>query len=172
MDPYSSHLPILEAIYHLVPIDSVFEYGCGRFSTPFFASNSKAVVSVEMQDVAWYTTMSEELKSYPNLTLMESLGAWPALELYRALDRRWDLVFVDGHADSRWNCINLATLNCDIIVAHDTESPGYGWSHVLLPPNYVEIRFKEHHPWTSVWTCNKLLKSHFAKTAYLIEGAL
>lgn len=172
MDPYSSHLPILKELFKIVPIKRVWEYGCGRFSTPLFAANCNEVIAIEMQSHDWFTTMQGELSQYPNLVLKEALGAWTALDVFKGLDERWDMVFVDGHGDSRWNCINLACDKTDIVVAHDTEAPLYGWDHIMIPNNFVEIRFKQYHPWTTIWTCNDNVIQHFVTQAKLIEGVI
>jgi hypothetical protein len=170
MDPYSTHLPVLQAMYKVKAFPKVFEFGCGRFSTPHFASNSGEVVSIEMQSHEWFTTMQSELAAYPNLILREALGAWPAVEVFKGMDMQWDLVFVDGHADTRWSCVNHASRFTNTIVAHDTESPGYGWDHIVLPEEFVEIRFKQYHPWTTIWTSDPLMINHFNKVSRFIEG--
>jgi hypothetical protein len=47
--------------------------------------------------------------------------------------------------------------DCEIIVAHDTEQPTYGWNRVKLDNRYKRFDFKKHKSWTTIWTTDEEL---------------
>lgn len=151
MNPFATHLPTLEHLFKTNSIKSVFEFGTGLFSTPFFCGNSQKVIAVEMQDHNWFIKVKEELKTFNNLTMHSMLGPTSAIEYFKQLDMTFDLVFVDGHGDSRPECIQEAFKKSKIIVTHDTEEPMYGWTRIKKPDNFTYTVYKSLIPWTSVW---------------------
>ena len=95
------------------------------------------------------------------------LGEKDAIKFFNILNTNFSIIFVDGHGSNRWECINEAFGKTDIIVTHDTETPGYKWNLVNKPEDYVWIDVIEYNPWTSVLTrdknivhcCKKISKS-------------
>jgi len=126
---------------------TVLEFGCGEYSTGFFVGQGASVTSVEMQDEGW----AEKVKGmYPDVNMVVCLGkdSWQEL----AYEERYDLIFVDGHGGSRPECVNWAKDHTDIIVAHDTQEPWYGWERVDLNPEEWEIWMNVTvEPWTTVF---------------------
>ena len=71
---------------------------------------------------------------------------WQKLDL----DQKYDMIFVDGHGDSRPECLEWAKDHADLIVAHDTEHPYYGWERADMSGFKVTVH-NELSPWTTVW---------------------
>lgn len=153
MDDYSTHLPILECIANNIVCNNVFEFGMGNFSTKLFAERFNNVTSVEMQEYNWYLIMQEQnLPSHVDLRV--GLGETPAIDILNSINTTFSCIFVDGHGNNRWQCINESFAKTDIIVTHDTETPGYNWHLVEKPSNFTWIDIKQYNPWTSVITSN------------------
>jgi hypothetical protein len=153
MDDYATHLPILECIANNIVCDNVFEFGMGNYSTKLFAQKFNSVTSIEMQEHNWYLIMQEQnLPS--NVDLRSAVGQTPAIDILNSMNTRFSMIFVDGHGDNRWQCINESFAKTDIIVTHDTETPGYNWHLIEKPENFTWIDIKQYNPWTSVLTCN------------------
>lgn len=162
LNDYSTHLPILEYVLDTIGKCNVFEYGMGKYSTTLFAEKADKLIAVEMQDENWYKQIKQyDFKDTVNLYCM--LGKDNAIEFFKQLDIKFDIVFVDGHGESRWKCINEAFGKSDIIIAHDTETSSYNWNFVDLPQNYLWLDIKIHNPWTSVITNNKHLIGKLCK---------
>ena len=162
LNDYSTHLPILQFVLDTNEKWKIFEYGMGMYSTTLFAEKADKLIAVEMQDENWFNKMSQcDFKNNTELRCM--VGKDLAIDLFKSLDVKFDLVFVDGHGESRWKCINEAFDKCDIIIAHDTETLSYNWHYVNLPNNYFWLDIKVHNPWTSVITNNKDLISKLCK---------
>jgi len=170
LNNYNTHIPILEFIFNNIETDNIFEYGMGSYSTPLFSKKFKNVIAVEMQDESWYEKIKSENLG-PNVNLYCLLGEKKPIEFFRSLDTKFSCVFVDGHGGNRWECINEAFNKTDIIVAHDTETPGYNWNLVKLDDNYTWIDVINYNPWTSVITNNSELiekiKSVFKMKTYV-----
>lgn len=149
MDAYSTHVHVLDMLIKNDNIKNVFEFGCGNFSTILFSKHCNSVTAIEMQNESWYKKMKEEVGN--NVTLLYQPGPTSAIETLDKMQKRFDLIFVDGHGDSRWKAINVASKYTDIIVAHDTETASYRWDLVSLDSNWTKIDYKEYNPWTSVW---------------------
>jgi hypothetical protein len=152
-DLYSTHLPFLEKIFSLIEKPNlVIEFGMGNYSTEFFIKNSNKVESIEMQSKEWYDNMYEKFKVHTNWSPFMFIGPD---EYKKHIFLKPDLCFVDGHGDSRPECVNLMIdLGCPIIIAHDTETESYGWGRVDLK-NYKKYDFKKFDVWSSVWTINE-----------------
>ena len=155
MDKYSTHLPILEMLFKDNKIKTVFEFGTGLYSTKLFAENAESVIACEMQDENWYNKVNEAFKDCDNVSVKCLIGPFKAIDhltqIGYASGARFDLIFVDGHGDSRWHAINTASKFTDIIVSHDTETASYRWDLVDLDDTWERIDYKDKEPWTSVW---------------------
>jgi len=151
MNAYGTHMPILESYIKAFRPVSVFEFGCGDFSTALFVRECRRVVSVEMQNEAWYSRMKEKHQSDNNVELLLALGRDPGLEL---LTSRFDLIFVDGHMQSRTRQCEIGAAHADTIIAHDTDQPCYHWHNIELGVGWIWIDIVSVRPWTSVMTRN------------------
>lgn len=145
MDPTATHLPILAELFASHQIKTVLEFGCGLFSTNAFISNGCKVTSIEMQNQSWYARVKEEI---PGVDLRLALG--PDEWHKEPLEARYDLIFVDGHGDSRPECLEWAKDHTDLIVAHDTEHPYYGWDRADMS-GFRKTVHDGLTPWTTVW---------------------
>ena len=159
---YCTHLPILEFILSETDIKTVYEYGMGLYSTKLFVENVNQTIAVEMQDESWFGKIQTsefiaDKKDENEINLYCMIGADNAIDFFKCLEMKFDLVFVDGNGSSRFTCINEAFGKCDIIVAHDTETPSYNWHLVNKPLEYTWLDIKKYNPWTSVITNNKEL---------------
>ena len=162
MDAYATHLPILETISNVISCDSVFEFGMGNFSTKLFAQRYKKIIAVEMQEEGWYEEVKKGVGKWgvpeANIELLCGIGMRPALDILDSKkDNTFSLVFVDGHGGNRWECINKSFGRSDIIVTHDTETPGYNWTLIKKPDTYVRVDVKDYNPWTTVFTTKKMV---------------
>lgn len=145
MDPTATHLPILSNMLAKHGFKRVLEFGCGLFSTKFFIEHGCELTSVEMQNEDWMRKVHDV---FPGADIRLALGpdAWRGLDL----DGRFDLIFVDGHGDSRPECMEWAKEHTDLIVAHDTEHPYYGWDRADMA-GFIKTEYKDMPPWTTVW---------------------
>ena len=100
MDCYSTHLPVLENILQIFQINKVFEFGCGVYSTLLFEKHCKKIIAIEMQSQEWYEKMKKQVAK--NISLLYSQGPIGAIEIFDKTQDIFDLVFVDGHGESRW----------------------------------------------------------------------
>lgn len=144
LDPTATHLPILEALLKTGKIKKVLEFGCGLFSTKKFLEHGCDLLSIEMQHEEWLHKVKDELGA--NIILALGPMEWQKLDL----DDHYDLIFVDGHGDSRPDCMMWAKDRTDIIVAHDTEHPYYQWDRADMS-GFVKTEFKDYDTWTTVW---------------------
>lgn len=145
LDPTATHLPVFEKLFEKYPIKTVLEFGCGEFSTSFFIQHASYVTAIEMQSEDWYKRVK---KAHPSVDLRLALGPFKWKE--QPLMSHYDLIFVDGHGDSRPECINWAQDRTDIIVAHDTEHPYYRWELVDVK-GFTKHVYDELSPTTTVW---------------------
>jgi predicted O-methyltransferase YrrM len=145
MDPTATHLPILNRLLAERKIKDVLEFGCGLFSTKCFVDHGCNVTSIEMQHEEWASKVKAEL---PSVNLILSLGPFEWEEI--DLKPRYDLIFVDGHRDSRPECMEWAKDKTDLIVAHDTEHPYYGWDRADMS-GFSVVTYKDFPTWTTVW---------------------
>jgi hypothetical protein len=162
-EKYSTHLPILKFVLENANILRVFEYGCGNYSTKLFKDAVFEYLSVEQQSEDWYKKMSADY----NVMYLE--GGYKAIDYFKTTKQSWDLVFVDGHGDTRWLCIQEAMArNVPYIIAHDTEQPTYNWSKVINN-TYIELRIKDQIPWTTIYTKDTMLINELARHFYDCE---
>lgn len=162
INDYSNHIHLFLKLFEYNKFKSVFEYGCGLGSTPFFLDHCEKVVAVEMQEESWYNKVKSELQNHKNIK---------NLQLYCDLSENsfnfikneknykdFDLVFVDGI--HRGDCINLClSLGYKHIVTHDTEDKvyPYGWEKIKVPEGYFRYDFKQYRNWTTVFTNDEKL---------------
>jgi hypothetical protein len=159
MDVYATHLPVLNFLRENLPsINKVFEFGCGYNSTPLFLQICDHLTMVEMQSEEWYDKISKEFKrDYRNWDAILALGPDKGIEIFKGLKHDFDIVFVDGHGDTRWKCVNEAFKKSSVIVAHDFETSSYQWYRIEKPDNWVlKINKKGKgdprlSPWTAVF---------------------
>lgn len=149
-DLYSTHIALLTRIFENTgKLNNIIEFGMGNYSTELLLSNCNHLISIEMQLEEWFNNMTNKFnnKAWEPVLLLGSR------EFYNAeLPSGIDLAFIDGHGDTRPECINyMVEKKCPIIVAHDTEEQGYGWDRVTAI-DYKTIIFKEYTNWTTVWT--------------------
>lgn len=145
MDPTATHLPILESLLAGGGIKRVLEFGCGLYSTPLFRDRGCEVTAIEMQHEEWFDRVRE---ACPEADIRLALG--PIAWIREALADRYDLIFVDGHGDSRPECLEWAKERADLIVAHDTEHPYYCW-HRADMSGFTATVHRDNPPWTTVW---------------------
>lgn len=158
----STHLPILRYVLDKIGKCNIFEYGMGMYSTTLFSENAEKLIAIEMEDENFLSKISK-CNFKDNVILHCMLGKDSAIEYFKSLELKFDIVFVDGHCESRWKCINESFGKCDIIIAHDTETASYNWNLVNLPENYLWLDIRIHNPWTSVITNNTDLIANLCK---------
>lgn len=161
IDLYSTHLEYLSEIFKIKgKVNSIIEFGTGNYSTRLLIENSNKCISIEMQSEDWFNQMIEKFLERKNWTPYLKLGPmeWTDLDLTEC----FDIGFVDGHGGSRPECINfLMRKGCPIILSHDTEEPGYGWSRVIENNEYRKIIFKKYKNWTTLWTTDDDVYNYF-----------
>ncbi len=149
------HLPALKIIFkYFKGIKNVIEFGMGYFSTEFFIPNNCEVISIEMQDEKWFNIMKEDIGNYIKWVPIFNYGADNFDELIKN-KKDLDLAFIDGHADSRPECVNLCfNKNIPIIIAHDFECPVYGWDRIKVPESYSKFIFNNNNSQTVLFIKN------------------
>lgn len=158
---YRTHLPVLNHILSTCSVKRVIEFGPGDYSTPLFVQQCEMVQCIEMQSEQWYNKVKQSNANKDNFSIICSLSATGFYNL-EYIDRV-DLVFVDGHGESRPEVINFFNNKSPIIVVHDTEDSSYGWARIKLDPSYDRFDYKKVRPNTTVFSTNDLLlKSLFA----------
>ena len=161
----SSHSPILQYVLDKIGKCNIFEYGMEMYSTKLFSEKANKLIAVEMQNESWFNKMMSQQNDFgSNTELRCMIGKDSAIDFFKSLDLKFNIIFVNGHNESRWKCINEAFGKCDIIIVHDTEKASpYSWNLVNLPENYFWLDIKMYNPWTSVITNNKDLISSLCK---------
>ena len=161
MNEYGTHYPVLAELINKFKIQNVLEFGAGNYSTGLFVENCSKVLSIEMQNIEWFEKVKEKfidnidsglltikcILDYDGLSSIEYLNTIP--------NNKFDMVFIDGAGESRYNCANYAKSITDIIVCHDTEYPGYHWENIIIDGSWIWIDIKIYDTWTSVMTKNK-----------------
>ncbi len=154
---YGSHLPILNLIFKAYPIKNVVEFGMGNFSTKYFMLKQCELMSVEMQDENWFVNLCKELlfdaKDHWNPICELGAAAWKNIQYPQSID----LCFVDGHVDSRADCVNFMFNKALIIVAHDFECNVYHWENIIVPNNYRLIVYHNSAVQTAVYIHENLI---------------
>jgi hypothetical protein len=149
-----SHLPALRWVFSKQKINTVFEFGCGNHSTDLFVTTCNKVESYEMQSEQWYKDILAKYKEKSNFILKFMLGPDLAIEHLKQQTAKYDLIFVDGHGETRWKAVNIAFDKTDLIVVHDTEEGGYQWWKIEQPQNWTRIEVKIFPVWTTIFFKN------------------
>ena len=153
---FASHLLALEDAFATRKISTVYEFGMGFSSTPFLLKHVLTydghLISVEMQNAEWFERVVDEHKPTRNFTPLCMLGPYKAIEHLENWPGNFDLVFVDGHGDSRWRAVNTAFNKASLIIAHDTEAASYYWDRINVPSSWTSYTYKDLNTWTTVWT--------------------
>lgn len=141
MDIYSTHLPVLEKLGEVVPLNVVLELGAGQYSSPALCAIAKNVVSYET-DPGWFASIIKIAP--PNLRLWFS--SIPLAQVVATLwINEYDLIFIDdGHSvEERVNTIvAVAVMNpAGLVVMHDYENRTYqiaseSWERCLVYTQY------------------------------------
>lgn len=168
MNPYSTHMPILESFVDSFKPRTIFEFGCGQYSTPLFIEKvSDSVLSIEMQNIGWFMDIHDKYQSN-KFSLYCMLGSTAACEYMTMQKRIFDMIFVDGHAD-RWLQVNCSFDKSSTIIAHDTNQNEYKWNQIKLPEGWKWMDIIENDPWTSVITNNTAVLEWCKKFSYKIH---
>ena len=148
---YATHLYVLESIFNTSQIKSVFQFGSGLSSTPLFVKAAQYVHAIQMQDESWFNVVQSQLSKYPHFNFKCQLGPFSAINSLRQIEGTFDLIFVDGHGDSRPQAIMQAFKHTKLIVTHDTQNPGYGWDRIIMPDGWVRYDDIKYNPKTTMF---------------------
>jgi hypothetical protein len=161
MDRFSTHLNLMSKIFKFKKIKTSIEFGMGNFSTEFLIKNTEnKIVSIEMQSEEWFNIINRKFFLNPKWQGLLSIGSHSVFNLNY---NEYDFALVDGHVETRPECVNFISTFCDTIVAHDTEAESvYGWDRVDLQ-NFYSFEDANQEPWTKVWTKNKDLIDFLSK---------
>lgn len=153
VDPYSTHLELLQKVFGGIGKQkNVVEFGMGNFSTEFLLNYSENLVSIEMQSEDWFNKTKEKFSNYKHWKPLKLIGPYAFMS---CIFEHTDFAFIDGHGESRPECVNLMFKNnVPVIIAHDTEAGSYGWTRVEQPSNYYSFVYKKHENWSTLWTTN------------------
>jgi len=128
INAYSSHSPIFRKLFETFDIKTAFEYGIGEHSTPLFLEYCDKVVSVEMNThtvdgMPWYDKVVQDMGERENWEHHNMPGKTEAIEygIKRFQDEKFDLVFADGHGDTRGEQANTGFGIAKFVVAHDAQ---------------------------------------------------
>lgn len=163
MNAYETHTPILKTIFKAVEIGEVLEFGPGAYSTEYFISKVKSLISIEQQSDSYHSMCCRRHEETKNVKFLKLIGPVSGVNWLKAYEGRFDLILVDGHGEGRPEAINAAFKKTAIIVAHDTEHPRYGWERVRMPKGWTRIDSKAFRPWTTTWTKNKKVEQALHK---------
>ena len=170
---YESHKDILKDIITTFNVKSALEFGLGYGSTKTFLDNIKGqLISIEMDSPYWYEKVAFKFFEYDNFHPLLVPGAERACDFVLYLDRKFDMVLVDGCGLSRWMQCNVATGKSNIIVCHDTETKQYDWGKVIVPPGWIWLDIVEKDPWTAVLTNNQTVYDHIKRNYKNLEYQL
>lgn len=157
IDLYSTHLEFINSIFEFKgKLNNIVEFGCGDYSTKLLIDNGNNILTIEMQSEDWYEKIKEKFKNFKNWKFLKLIGPYNFFNA--TYPESIDFSFVDGHGDSRPDCINLMMkYKCPIIMTHDTEEPGYKWFRVENKDNYKKMTFTKYRNWTTIWTLDSSL---------------
>lgn len=160
MDAYSTHIPVFEKLFATKKFSRILEFGLGFGSTPFLLEHCDHLTSIEMQSKEWYEKVHLELKNNPKWESHVAIGPFEFQKLGIA-EESYDLVFVDGHGDSRPEIINRFFGKCNTIVTHDFETASYRWHLIKKPSEYEEFVHTALNPYTAIFTKDQQVKDVF-----------
>lgn len=155
---YGSFIPALEWLFSHFRPKRVLEFGCGYYSTAFFLKHCQWVLSLEMTSPAWHHIFQQAYTAYPNsMIIMSHKHGYEDLDNY--LQENVDFAFVDGHDDTRCECVMAMFGRCDILAAHDYDLEDHNFHEkVVTPKNYCLFRYREYAPHTGFWIEKKRQK--------------
>ena len=150
---HASHLPVLKAIYSFMPFKNVLEFGCGNYSTKFFAEVCERLISIENKDINWYNKIKNEIKE-AEFIFKHGIEAIQIFERDAVI---YDLIFIDGI--NRQECNNASFGRSPIIVVHDLSPRGAEayLKDVVKNKNYELVLMNGEYPATGIFTSNKEL---------------
>jgi predicted O-methyltransferase YrrM len=150
-----THLTVLKSIFKYVDVNNCVEFGSD--STDILIKNCKYLMSIEMNSQELYDKAREEFKEYKHWDFLLRLGK----DSYREIEYpKIDLCLVDGHEDSRPECVNLMLQKqVPIIVVHDTEQP----RNRINDNTYYSITYNKTTPWTTVFTSDQNLAYYLSQ---------
>ena len=150
---------MLETILETGRVRHVLEFGIGEGSTPLFVEKCESLVSVESNDLAWLERISKLVGTSDNWEQVVALGPcrWMVELPKRFPDRTYDLVFVDGHGDSRHAQMLYGFNVAPIVVCHDTETSSFNWHATYPAARLLGLAAATMHPedggpCTTVWS--------------------
>jgi hypothetical protein len=151
---YGSHLFVLKYLFSVHEFHTCIEFGLGIFSTNFFLQHDYLkLISVET-DLSWINYFGNNQSDRHSIVHYGNDNVQFILN-NELSNTRFDLAFVDGPRNSRWQCINKLIDHTDIIVAHDTNKPSYNWQNISIPEEYIRFDFVKLEPWTAIFSKNK-----------------
>lgn len=153
---FGTFMKPLREIYDVFHPQKVIEFGPGYISTEFFLNSGAKVNSVEMCSPDWHSKLAAHYAEYKNLNLV--MGNKLSYKDLTDEFLRADLGFVDGHPDTRAECVTALFDKCAIIVAHDLDLDGNHYEKVLTPQHYSFYKYTELSPHTGVWFDNGVFR--------------
>lgn len=164
----NSHLSTLNLVcailaYPKGQVHDSFEFGCGEYSTEFFARMSYHHIFVETlghkedaRSVEWFNKMKAkcgedawiDCRGY----ISDLKGCFDILQKAKPT-----LVFVDG-PDFRPAMVQESFNHTHVVIAHDTEEASYGWNQIIMPDGWYRLTSGSpeipdpNGAWTTVWT--------------------
>ena len=162
VNAYATHMDTLRRVLDIVKPKKVLEFGPGNFSTQLWVDAGCKVTAIEQQHAEWAKAIAKHYEKTEAIDIFWYPGPVDALEVLGKENKRYDIVFVDGHILGRYLAINAAQKWTDTIIAHDTESRLYQWEKVTLSADWHQFDFKALTPWTTVWTKDEKLTNALA----------
>jgi predicted O-methyltransferase YrrM len=157
---YSTHLPVFETLFMAKRYSKILEFGMGFGSTPFLLNHCDSLTSIEMQSEQWFQNVYEKLNHETKWRSFLALGPFE-FQKNNVINEKYDLVFVDGHGDSRPEVINSFFNKCDTIVTHDFETLSYRWDLIQQPSDYIRIVYTKLNPYTAIFTKDHTISELF-----------
>lgn len=172
---FATHIPVLTALGHIIPIRRVLEFGSGTISTLLFLNPSvfpyvESLVSYE-NDNDWYQMVRSQTAD-PRLDLYFVQGHMHTI--IESLDlSNFDLIFVDDSksAEQRSQTITQLALRKDeitgLVVVHDFEQLAY---RRAASPFVYRKRIRAFNPEVGLlWTRNDLDPRVFKQIDRLVK---
>jgi predicted O-methyltransferase YrrM len=144
-NPYTTHLPVLIGLSHVLPVKRVLEFGCGEYSTLTFLDRAVFPDLVELHsfdnDPVWIEKIAALTQNDARLTLNGIEGP-----IYSTVTdtpfHRYDLVFIDDSISitDRTTTIDAVSRHCtpaNVIIIHDFEVPDYRRAAKLIKNQFA-----------------------------------
>lgn len=127
MADFNSYEPLLRKYMELVKPKLVLEYGTGK-STGIIASYPNVnVISME-HDAYYFKIFWQKYREIPNIKIVHANYKQGYVEFPLGLNKKFDLIFVDGLCDARVECLNVAKCllaENGVVILHDSERKKY-----------------------------------------------